>query len=358
MTVEIAPGPAISGIPSGHDRRVARQDRPPRARGGRRPRSVRQAHDREEDAAGDLKGGQRDAEEPRRSRLRSGRRSRGSAPPPCSPAAAMRRRSPGMPAVSETKIGAASIGLMTEKREENARTTNFASADENMGEVYVKRRGSAERLGGAGSVAADEPEPGGGEHQGQQGHQLRREHRDARDRRWSRRGVVVVRVAGSASWKWRSPCSRGCRTGRSLDDDRDVAVPPTREGSEVRRHGAVGSDRRRRRRGPGWTCRRRRSCPAGSGSVTRRERRIAGPALKTVTVYVSGCPGVAGLLRRGLRTTGRRPLPGGGVGVGVSRRAAWPSASRSCVAGVCVRVAVRRLRRRAVGVVAVAVPSE
>jgi hypothetical protein len=35
--------------------------------------------------------------------------------------------------VSDTKIGAASIGLITEKSEENARTTNFASAEENIG---------------------------------------------------------------------------------------------------------------------------------------------------------------------------------------------------------------------------------
>ncbi len=45
------------------------------------------------------------------------------------------RRSPGMPAVRLTKIGAASIGLMTEKSDENASTTNFASAEENMNEV-------------------------------------------------------------------------------------------------------------------------------------------------------------------------------------------------------------------------------
>ena len=31
-------------------------------------------------------------------------------------------------------MGAASIGLMTEKSEENASSTNWASADENMGE--------------------------------------------------------------------------------------------------------------------------------------------------------------------------------------------------------------------------------
>ena len=42
------------------------------------------------------------------------------------------RRSFGMPSVRVTKIGAASIGLMTEKSEENASTTNFASAEENM----------------------------------------------------------------------------------------------------------------------------------------------------------------------------------------------------------------------------------
>ena len=48
---------------------------------------------------------------------------------------AILRRSPGMPAVSDTKNGAASIGLMTEKRDENASTTNFASAEENMGAV-------------------------------------------------------------------------------------------------------------------------------------------------------------------------------------------------------------------------------
>ncbi len=46
---------------------------------------------------------------------------------------AMRRRSCGAPAVSDTKIGAASMGLITEKSEENARTTNFASAEENIG---------------------------------------------------------------------------------------------------------------------------------------------------------------------------------------------------------------------------------
>ena len=45
---------------------------------------------------------------------------------------AIRRRSFGMPAVIATKIGAASIGLMTEKSEEKARTTNLASAEENM----------------------------------------------------------------------------------------------------------------------------------------------------------------------------------------------------------------------------------
>ena len=50
---------------------------------------------------------------------------------------AILRRSPGMPAVSDTKIGAASIGLMTEKRDENASTTNFASAEENMGADVV-----------------------------------------------------------------------------------------------------------------------------------------------------------------------------------------------------------------------------
>src|SRR5262249_22684070 len=37
----------------------------------------------------------------------------------------------GAPAVIATKIGAASIGLMTEKSEENARTANLASAEEN-----------------------------------------------------------------------------------------------------------------------------------------------------------------------------------------------------------------------------------
>ena len=45
---------------------------------------------------------------------------------------AIRRRCCGAPAVSETKRGAASIGLMTEKSEENASTTNFASAEESM----------------------------------------------------------------------------------------------------------------------------------------------------------------------------------------------------------------------------------
>ena len=36
------------------------------------------------------------------------------------------------PAVSVTKIGAASIGLMTEKSEENASSANLPSAEENM----------------------------------------------------------------------------------------------------------------------------------------------------------------------------------------------------------------------------------
>ena len=46
---------------------------------------------------------------------------------------AIRRRSPGdRPAVIDTKIGAASIGLITEKSDENARTTNLASDEENM----------------------------------------------------------------------------------------------------------------------------------------------------------------------------------------------------------------------------------
>ena len=33
----------------------------------------------------------------------------------------------------DTKIGAASIGLITEKSDENASTTNLASDEENMG---------------------------------------------------------------------------------------------------------------------------------------------------------------------------------------------------------------------------------
>ena len=47
---------------------------------------------------------------------------------------AIRRRSPGdRPAVMDTKIGAASIGLITEKSDENASTTNLASEEENIG---------------------------------------------------------------------------------------------------------------------------------------------------------------------------------------------------------------------------------
>ena len=62
-----------------------------------------------------------------------------------------------MPAVSETKIGAASIGLMTEKSDENASTTNFASADENMRASI----GVRSEFFGVRSVTTRRPDPTG-----------------------------------------------------------------------------------------------------------------------------------------------------------------------------------------------------
>ncbi len=60
----------------------------------------------------------------------------------------MRRRSPGdRPAVMDTKIGAASIGLITEKSDENASTTNLASDEENIrgARTRILARGAGKR---------------------------------------------------------------------------------------------------------------------------------------------------------------------------------------------------------------------
>jgi hypothetical protein len=120
----IAPGPAMTRIPRGHDRRVHAL-----AAGSLLLSVLKRSHgDRgEDDAPGDLEGGHGDAEEREDGSSRGGehrhdRRGREAA------RSAARRRLSGKSAVIATKIGAAEIGLITEKREENASSANCFSA--------------------------------------------------------------------------------------------------------------------------------------------------------------------------------------------------------------------------------------
>ena len=81
---------------------------------------------------------------------------------------------------------------------------------------------------------------------------------------------------------------------------------------------------------PGLAAHERKVVPGGSGSLRMTAAAGSGPRLTTLTVYVSGWPGVAGLLPAVLDTIRSAPVPAGGVGVFVGVP----------VTGVAVRVAV------------------
>jgi hypothetical protein len=131
MTVEIAPGPAMSGMPSGTIDGSAVDSGPVRAWLSSWA-SVVSPIDVKRMPPAIWKAGSVMPNAEKIAPPVSAKTARISAAAALARTAILRRCS-GAPAVSETKIGAASIGLITEKSDEKASTTNFASAEENIG---------------------------------------------------------------------------------------------------------------------------------------------------------------------------------------------------------------------------------
>ena len=139
MTVEIAPGPAMSGIPRGTIDGSSFAGTFARSEWSS-PRSVVSPIVVKRIPPAIWKAGRVMPKKPKIAppvRAKSARMSAAAS----DARKAIRRRSSGAPEVRDTKIGAASIGLITEKRDENARTTNLASADENMTGADSSRSG-------------------------------------------------------------------------------------------------------------------------------------------------------------------------------------------------------------------------